>query len=104
MATKRTVKKTGKKRSVSKEEAQPKKPAKQKKVSGLNAAATVLAEAGKPMNASEIVERMLGKGLWQTKGKTPAATIYAAIIREIAKKGEKARFRKVERGKFELAK
>jgi len=52
----------------------------------------------------EMVERMLAKGLWKTNGKTPAATIYAAIIREIAKAGDKARFRKVERGKFELAK
>ena len=29
--------------------------------------------------------------------------VYAAIIREIAAKGDKARFRKVERGKFALA-
>lgn len=47
---------------------------------------------------------MLAKGLWRTSRKTPAATIYAAIIREIATKASKARFRKVERGKFELAK
>ena len=31
------------------------------------------------------------------------ATIYSAIIREIAVKGDKARFRKVERGRFTLA-
>jgi len=30
--------------------------------------------------------------------------VYAAITREIAAKGKDARFRKVERGKFELAK
>jgi hypothetical protein len=36
--------------------------------------------------------------------KTPGATIYAAIIREIAVKGDKSRFRKTERGNFELAK
>jgi hypothetical protein len=30
--------------------------------------------------------------------------VYAAIIREIAAKGDKARFRKTARGKFELAK
>jgi len=46
---------------------------------------------------------MLAKGLWHTNGKTPAATIYAAIIREIASKGNASRFRKVARGKFELA-
>lgn len=72
--------------------------------SGLDAAAKVLADAREPLKTKEMVARMLAKGLWQTKGKTPAATIYAAIIREIATKGSEARFRKVERGKFELAK
>lgn len=75
-----------------------------KRASGLDAAAAVLAEAKEPLNTKEMVERMLAKGLWSTGGKTPAATIYAAIIREIATKGKDARFRKVERGKFTLAK
>jgi hypothetical protein len=74
-----------------------------KRPSGLDAAAAVLAEAGKPLNAKEMVERMLATGMWTTGGKTPAATIYAAIIREIAAKGDQSRFRKVERGKFTLA-
>jgi len=110
MATKKTKKKTGKKRSASKAETKRKAPAKHKKLSGprgtsgLDAAAKVLADAGEPMNCKAIVERMLAKGLWKTNGKTPAATIYAAMIREIAKKGNVARFRKVERGKFTLAK
>ena len=56
------------------------------------------------MGTKEIVERMVAKGLWKTKGKTPAATIYAAILREIQRKGDSARFRKVERGKFTLGK
>jgi hypothetical protein len=43
---------------------------------------------------------MLAKSLWKTGGKTPAATIYAAIIREIAQKGKDARFKKVDRGRF----
>ena len=75
-----------------------------KRSSGLDAAAKVLAKAGEPMSCKAIVEHMLANGLWQTTGKTPAATIYAAIIREIAAKGDNARFRKVERGKFTLAK
>ena len=74
------------------------------KMGGLDAAAQVLAEASEPLDTKTMVERMLDKGLWQTKGKTPAATIYAAIIREIAKKGDTSRFRKVDRGKFALAK
>ena len=77
---------------------------KKKRASGLDAAAQVLAEAGAPLNTNTMVERMLAKGLWQTSGKTPAATIYAAILREINTKGAEARFRKVARGRFELAK
>jgi hypothetical protein len=73
-----------------------------KRVSGLDAAAMVLAEAGEPLNTKEMVERMLAQGLWTTGGKTPAATIYAAILREINTQGEKSRFRKTERGHFEL--
>lgn len=72
-------------------------------MSGLDAAAKVLAEAGKPMNARAIVEAALAKGYWATTGKTPAATVYATIIREIRDKGQKARFRKTTRGMFELA-
>jgi len=75
-----------------------------KRASGLDAAAKVLADADEPMSCKTIVERMLAKGLWQTKGKTPASTIYAAISREIAAKGDDARFRKVARGQFEAAK
>jgi len=71
-------------------------------MSGLDAAAKVLAEAGEPLNCKTIVERALAKGYWKTGGKTPAATVYAAIIREIAKKGDASRFAKAERGKFTL--
>ena len=77
---------------------------KKKRSSGLDAAAQVLAGAAEPLNTKEMVARMLAKGLWKTSGKTPAATIYAAIIREIATKGKDARFRKVARGRFTLAK
>jgi len=71
-------------------------------MSGLEAAAKVLAEAGEPLNCKTIVERALAKGYWKTGGKTPAATVYAAIIREIAKKGDASRFAKAQRGKFTL--
>jgi len=40
---------------------------------------------------------MQGPTEWRTNGKTPAATIYAAIIREIATKGNASRFRNVAR-------
>ena len=75
-----------------------------KRPSALDAAAQILAEAGKPLSCPVIMDCMLAKGLWQTKGKTPAASLYAAVIREIAKKGEASRFRKTDRGKFALVK
>jgi len=78
------------------------KAKKERKPSGLDAAAQVLAKASEPMNCGDIVKTALEKGYWQTGGKTPAATIYAAIITEIAKKGDASRFRKTERGHFEL--
>jgi len=74
-----------------------------KRTSGLDAAAQVLAKAKEPLNCKEMVQRMLAEGLWRTGGKTPAATIYSAILREIATKGADSRFHKAERGKFALS-
>jgi hypothetical protein len=80
------------------------KPAKEKKpkrVSALDAAATVVAGADKPMRAKEMIAEMEAKGLWKSPGgKTPEATLYAAIIREIAAKCDKARFKKHDKGQF----
>jgi len=75
-------------------------PAADKPMSGLDAAAKVLADAGEPMRAKAIVDAMIGGGLWRSAGKTPHATIYAAMIREIAAKGDASRFRKTDRGLF----
>ena len=72
-------------------------------LSGLDAAAKVLEEAGEPLSCKAIVERAFEKGYWRSEGKTPHATVYSAILREMQKKGDGARFRKVERGKFALA-
>ena len=67
----------------------------------LDAAANVLAEAGEPLNTREMVELMAGKGYWKSPGgKTPHATLYSAILRELNAKGKDARFKKTERGKF----
>jgi len=73
------------------------------KLSALDAAAAVLAAVDEPMGSKELVEQMLADGLWQTGGKTPANTLYAAILREISKKGDASRFRKVGRGRFAMA-
>lgn len=72
-------------------------------MSGLDAAAKVLAEEGKPLDCKTIVERALAKGYWATGGKTPHATLYAAMLREIQAKGSAARFTKPVPGKFALA-
>lgn len=79
----------------------PKAP-KEKRTSGLDMVAQVLKEAGEPLDAKTMTERAIAKG-WKTNGKTPAATVYAAIIREIAAKGKESRFTKVDKGKFALA-
>ncbi len=74
---------------------------KEKKLSAIDAAARVLAEAGVPMNCQEMIAAMASKGYWSSpNGKTPHATLYSAILREIATKGDQARFTKTERGKF----
>jgi len=78
------------------------KPASEKRPGGLDYAAKVLAEAGEPMSAKTIAERVIAAG-WKTNGRTPWATLYAAMTREIADKGEQARFRKVDRGRFAAA-
>lgn len=74
---------------------------KQKKLSALDAAAQVLAASKEPMNSKEMIEAMAAKGLWSSPGgKTPHATLYSAILREIKTKGAESRFTKTERGKF----
>jgi hypothetical protein len=97
--------KTGSKKATSaKQQTAEAKAAAPEKMSGLDAAAKVLAEAGKPMNVKAIVEAALAKGYWASKGATPWATVYSAVIREIAAKKEASRFRKTARGMFEIAK
>ena len=103
--TKTTSKKTpAKKAKAPKAKAQPKKVDKPKRTSALDAAATVLKKAGKPMRSQELIDAMAAQGLWKSPGgKTPNATLYAAILREIDAKGKAARFKKVDRGQFQFA-
>lgn len=119
MATKKTATKTTKKTPAAKATKSakaapakkvPAKPAKNaasngeakaKKMSAIDAAAKVLAESKEPLNAKQMIEAMAAKGLWTSlDGKTPHATLYSAILREINAKGKDARFAKAERGKF----
>ena len=58
----------------------------------LNLAADVLLKAKKPLSTGEMVEKVLATTDWKTEGKTPAATLYAAILREMKVKGTGSRF------------
>jgi hypothetical protein len=98
------------KRSAKNAEGQePKRSAKKtegqepKRLSALAAAHKVLCEATEPLNVQQMIEAMTAKGYWTSPGgKTPHATLYSAILRELAK-GEASRFVKTERGRFVAA-
>src|SRR5882672_1523502 len=67
------------------------KEAKPTKLSALDAAAKVLADAGTPMNCQGLIAAMAAKKLWISPGgKTPHATLFSAILREINTKGKDA--------------
>ena len=123
MAAKKSTKKTSTKKATAKKTtaakssggktASTKKPAAKKattngtdkKLSALDAAAKVLGEAKEPLNTKTMIERMEAKGYWKSPGgKTPHATLYSAILREINTKGKEARFQKMDRGLFALKK
>lgn len=71
------------------------------RMSALSAAAVVLAASPQPMNCKELIAAMQAQGLWTSPGgKTPEATLHAAITRTIKERGEAARFAKVARGRF----
>lgn len=79
---------------------------KPKRPSALDAAATVLAalkgaEAKAGITAPDLIERMKKAKLWTSPGgKTPAATLYAGMVREAKAKGSASRFRRVAPGRF----
>jgi len=85
-------------RRAGRNEAQP------KKLGALDAAALVLAEAGTPLNCQEMITAMAAKNYWSSPtGRTPASTLYSAILRELKTKGAASRFRKTDRGRFARA-
>jgi hypothetical protein len=106
MSTKKTTTKQAPAKKATAQKAEPKAKAPRQragKLSALDAAAQVLASANEPMNAKAMIEAMAAKGYWTSPGgKTPHATLYAAILRELQKKGNESRFVKVERGQFAL--
>jgi len=78
-----------------------------KRMGLVSAAIRVLEDAGEDaaMNCHELVKLAAERGFWQPRaGKTPANTLYAALLREVRDKGAASRFRKTDRGKFALNK
>jgi hypothetical protein len=74
------------------------------KLSALDAAARVLGESRQALTCPELIAAMAAQGYWTSPaGKTPQATLHAALTREIKLKKDQSRFRKTERGKFALA-
>ena len=68
----------------------------------LDAITQVLTEADEPLHVADITERILGQGLWQTKGKTPAATVGARLYTDIRDRGEDSPFVQTAPGTFSL--
>ena len=80
------------------------KPKAKTGMSLLDAAAEVMGSDGKAWSCAEIVEAVLAKGIWKTSGKTPAQTLYSALIRDIDGKGKDSLFcRGDQKGEFKLA-
>lgn len=76
----------------------PKEP---KRLSAIDAAAKILTGTGKAARCKDLIAEMEKQGLWKSPGgKTPEATLYSSILREITVKGAESRFKKVERGLF----
>lgn len=76
----------------------------EKKKSLLTAAAEILLQTGGSFSANELITKVQEAGLWEPQaGKTPANTLYAAILREMNTK-ENPRFSRGEKkGTFQYA-
>jgi restriction system protein len=71
-------------------------------VNALDAAEHVLTKVGKPLTAREITEKILARGLWQTQGKTPWATIDSYLAVDIKDHGNTSRFQRCAPSLFAL--
>ena len=67
-----------------------------------DAAIDVLSEAGKPLHSDEITRRAIDGGHIKSKGRTPGATMSAAIYMDIKKFGENSRFEQTGTSTFKL--
>lgn len=87
--------------AVTKTSAQP-------RMSALDAAAEILSrlaskDVAAGLSVKDLIERMEKANLWQSPGgKTPSATLYSALIREIKQRRTDSRFKRIAPGKFSL--
>jgi hypothetical protein len=71
----------------------------------LDAAAALFTVDHEPKNCKDIIAALALSGAWVSPGgKTPHATLYSAILREISVKGKASRFVRADKGKFGPAK
>ncbi len=81
----------------------------QPRMNALDAAAEVFRrlatkDAATGLGVKDLIERMEKANLWQSPGgKTPSATLYSALIREIKQRKTDSRFKRIAPGKFSLA-
>jgi restriction system protein len=73
-----------------------------RRLTAIDAAYRVLAEADEPLHSNQIAQRMIAQGLWSTQGKTPGATVDAQIAVDIKANGTHSRFRRVGRSIFTI--
>jgi len=64
-------------------------------MSVLSAAIEILKKAGSPLHAKDLASQMIAEGLWNSDGKTPAATVSARLYSGIKTNGDKSPFEKV---------
>ena len=71
-------------------------------MNSLDAAETVLREAGGPLHYREITERILAQRLWATRGKTPWSTVAARLVTDMKLHGQASRFIRTGPGMYSL--
>jgi len=68
----------------------------------LAAVENLLQAHGEPLHYREITQRLLDQGLWQTQGKTPAATVNSRLAVDIKDNGSDSRFQRTKPGVYAL--
>jgi hypothetical protein len=69
-------------------------------MSSRDAAYKVLCATGESMTGRQICEMALDLGYWEPQGETPEATMVSAMLTEMKKKGDAARFIRTGKGMF----